>query len=718
MNTLDKLAHTILESQKDKSPKPYDTEAVVTRIEGGTAYVHIPGGVNETPAKMVVSASKGDAVRVRVSGGKAYVTGNASAPPTDDTKANIAEASAVTAHAAAKDAMSKAAVANKNADIAYTIANNAADSAESAQDTAYDAYRIADSTNQYFWMREEGTDTGAHITEVPQREWDDPESANYHSGGNLLARSNGIAVRDGLDELAVFGADGAQLGKNGESRLLLDYHSLKMIDKEGNVYFHISDLRDTTGTAQIAETFTGTGSKEAFSLSAKAVNTSYSVEAYVDLWDYVGDVLEGPDFISFENAPPQYSTITINYRTSSDEIIERSFQGDGTTKIFHFTPTAYTVDNANVYIDYANYVTKYDSYIAFDVIPAEGTKITVTYDSSSEILKAYTIGCRKSGSDVGLYSVALGKDASASGPYSVSLGGRASGEGSYAEIYALASGFASHAEGSSDTEASGDYAHAEGNGAVASGNYSHAQNSDTIAAGGSQTAIGRLNVEDTDHTYAFIIGNGKYYPTRTRSNAFTVDWNGNVDIASGAQYKIDGVNLASIFYPVGSMYVTSTNTNPSAWLGGTWTLTKKSFAYKWATGIATFNTTNTTDGVSVAVIHGNTIEFRLIWKNKVAISDTTQTIATITGTDIGVSGTNFHNAYANVNADGLNAIGIARISANNNVLTILTDDWVSRAATLPTTTGQECVMSYTYTVQDPSSMIDSFCDAFYWKRTA
>lgn len=72
-------------------------------------------------------------------------------------------------------------------------------------------YDIASNTDQYFWHTETGTDTGAHITEIPKEDFlDDPANG----GGNLLARSNGIAVRDGLTELASFGPNRAELGKN------------------------------------------------------------------------------------------------------------------------------------------------------------------------------------------------------------------------------------------------------------------------------------------------------------------------------------------------------------------------------------------------------------------------------------------------------------------------------------------------------------------------
>ena len=64
---------------------PYDTEAEVVRVEGGTAWVHIPGGVDETPVALTINAKEGDTVRVRVGGGSAWIVGNATAPPTDDT---------------------------------------------------------------------------------------------------------------------------------------------------------------------------------------------------------------------------------------------------------------------------------------------------------------------------------------------------------------------------------------------------------------------------------------------------------------------------------------------------------------------------------------------------------------------------------------------------------------------------------------------------------
>jgi len=70
----------------------YDTPADVVRVEGSTAWVHIPGGVAETPVQLTIDAKQGDKVQVRVGGGQAWLVGNLSAPPTDDTAAKTVRA--------------------------------------------------------------------------------------------------------------------------------------------------------------------------------------------------------------------------------------------------------------------------------------------------------------------------------------------------------------------------------------------------------------------------------------------------------------------------------------------------------------------------------------------------------------------------------------------------------------------------------------------------
>lgn len=94
----------------------YDTTAEVKRIEGGTAWVHIPGGVDETPVKLTIDAHAGDTVQVRVSGGSAWLVGNASAPPTDNRMAFVAKQAADDAARAALNAKQDAFDAQQMAD--------------------------------------------------------------------------------------------------------------------------------------------------------------------------------------------------------------------------------------------------------------------------------------------------------------------------------------------------------------------------------------------------------------------------------------------------------------------------------------------------------------------------------------------------------------------------------------------------------------------------
>lgn len=69
----------------------------------------------------------------------------------------------------------------------------------------------------------------------------------------------------------------------------------------------------------------------------------------------------------------------------------------------------------------------------------------------------------------------------------------------------------------------GDYSHVEGYSTIASGENSHAEGYYTKASGQQQHVQGKYNIVDT--SYAHIVGNGS--SETSRSNAHTLDWNGN-----------------------------------------------------------------------------------------------------------------------------------------------------------------------------------------------
>ena len=89
MNSQQELLDAIntITQSKDRS---CDTPATVLRVEGDTVWVHIDGGADETPVQKTINCSEGETVQVRISNGSAFLVGNASAPPTDDTTANVA----------------------------------------------------------------------------------------------------------------------------------------------------------------------------------------------------------------------------------------------------------------------------------------------------------------------------------------------------------------------------------------------------------------------------------------------------------------------------------------------------------------------------------------------------------------------------------------------------------------------------------------------------
>ena len=89
-----------------------------------------------------------------------------------------------------------------------------------------------------------------------------------------------------------------------------------------------------------------------------------------------------------------------------------------------------------------------------------------------------------------------------------------------------AKGEASHSEGSS--LALSDYTHSEGYKTIANSAYQHVQ--------------GKFNIRDSENKYAHIVGNGT--TDDARSNAHTLDWNGNAWYA-GSIEAADGLILKS-----------------------------------------------------------------------------------------------------------------------------------------------------------------------------
>lgn len=179
---------------------------------------------------------------------------------------------------------------------------------------------------------------------------------------------------------------------------------------------------------------------------------------------------------------------------------------------------------------------------------------------------------------------ATGENSHAEGTQCEALGDSSHAEG----IQTKASGLWSHVEGS-QTRANGPGSHAEGTGSWATGPSSHAEGYGTEAAGKYQHVQGKHNVIDEANKFADIVGNGA--DILNKSNAYALDWDGNLYLKGGVYVNCDAdstggtklsLDVDSIMgaikdqlyekvYPVGSVYMTSDdNFNPEEVFGGTW----------------------------------------------------------------------------------------------------------------------------------------------------
>ena len=441
------IKNDIMEAMQATKPKtaPYDTEAEVIRVEGSTAWVHIPGGVTETPVSLTIAAQSGDTVRVRVSGGGAWLVGNDTSPPTDDTTAEVAKTEATRAGMQAVEAVNK----------------------------AEGAARIAGNTAQHFWFAEAGDDTGAHITEVTEEEFlADPENG----GGNLLARSNGIAVRNGIAELATFGSSGAHF-----------------YDDIGGLQGAITRGDDTPTTQTVQDTLFTAIPTEGQQITHTIVGAPTS--------DITFEILIYGD---------TFGRTTLTFDAGTSDTQTYSITGEFACEVAYDKPNRLIVCNVT----------------ESDTAAIASSTFSVSYSTKYYSANAH-FGLQTESS--GPNSFACGRDTHATGYAAHAEGAHstASGQASHTEgEYTKASGLHAHAEGFY-TRASGDHSHAEGFYTQASGNHSHAGGNSTKASYADQTVIGRYNANKSGTI--FEIGNGT--SDAERANALMVTWNGELWLA-------------------------------------------------------------------------------------------------------------------------------------------------------------------------------------------
>lgn len=412
--------------------------------------------------------------------------------------------------------------------------------------SSYYVLSIDESLNNYVQSHLSLTNEGLYVM-ADNSEW------------KVLIADNGVFILDPNNSPAnQMTENGNIIGYEDETHTEIDYHSLQLIDKEGNTYFHVSDLRDANGIVEITETYVvGTNDTGHYYVNFPPIielvsatdSTDSTNTAYVD----------GGTAVVFQRQPSIGATVTIVYTTGSEfakaytlgfrkasstvgalsvaEGVETvasgnssHAEGSGTTASGISSHAEGSVTTASGWGSHAEgFVTEATG----DMSHAEGRDTVASGDYSHA--EGYTSTAS------GFASHAEGSGATASGGFSHAEGTtRAGGTYSHAEGYvSTAEGYISHAEGH-NTYAIGTASHAEGRSTGANGTASHAGGFDTSAQYDYQTTIGKHN--DCKSDTAFEVGNGT---DSARSNAFEVAWDGDTRLyidtnsASGTDYDIN-----------------------------------------------------------------------------------------------------------------------------------------------------------------------------------
>lgn len=214
------------------------------------------------------------------------------------------------------------------------------------------------------------------------------------------------------------------------------------------------------------------------------------------------------------------------------------------------------------------------------------------------------------------------------------------------------------------------------------------------------------------------VNNASVDSLSSNNNAFSLDEQGNLVVNSISFNNANGGSLINdedvidLIYPIGSVYISSTNASPSSLFGGTWTLVDKEFTPATFNGNTLFtkNNTNVSAHSFYATRCGHTILLEIGFDTNAQINDTTKSIGNYNLANLGI--TRFNNSMDLTGfTDGGNCAVFMNISTNGTVSTVdvIPDSYVSTDRYI-----DGCITA----VMTPSFMKDEACNKFYWKRTA
>ena len=360
------------------------------------------------------------------------------------------------------------------------------------------AWRIAVSSYSKNYVTVTSDGVKIHMNNDPQNyQHQTATGTTFYVGGkkrsSVIADGLHVYVGDTELETAKFTADGAVIGLSEKSHIEMDYHSLKLIDKDSNTFLHVSDLRDSNGVATVTETFVGNGVATAYNLYFiyAILDDSYIVNVSDSSG---GTVTKARNRVTFESPPTDQALITVTYHTQSSKVKAFTFgsRADNSTVGAYSVAMGSNVTSSGAF----SFAGGSNTITSGDSSHAEGSGTTASGSGS------HAEGLNTTASGYGSHAEGRQSTASGSGSHAEGLNTTASGYGSHAEgRQSTASGSRSHAEGSSTT-ASGNSSHAEGKQSIASGEASHAEGSGTTASSGSSHTEGSSTTASGNSSHA------------------------------------------------------------------------------------------------------------------------------------------------------------------------------------------------------------------------
>lgn len=186
------------------------------------------------------------------------------------------------------------------------------------------------------------------------------------------------------------------------------------------------------------------------------------------------------------------------------------------------------------------------------------------------------------------------------------------------------------------------------------------------------------------------------------------------EVSEAWDVRMYGQPLINVIHPVGSVLITSTNSNPSETLGGTWQLVNKSFKPNSGNSSSEYftNSSNISSSSVYLTRAGNSIRMRLQATLSATIVDDSVKIGTFNYNAIGITSLPFGFYQYPCGCDDRDAVILCTIAWDTGVINA-----VQSVPENSSTAAKPMYLDVTFLV-GPEYMLDEFCDEFHWKRTA